>query len=428
MTEGAFILKKLLKTVAFAAVLTMTVTGCNKATGGNEASSDKTVLNLFSTVTNEADKLTLQNVVKKFEKENPDIDIKENYPADGYEGMLRVKMAANDMPDLFDTHGWAIHRYGEYVEDLKDMDWVKDLDPALEQILKDESGKVYAYPLNQAKDGLTYNATLLEEYGIEAPTTFDEFMTALETIKKKGKGEVTPLWFAGSDKSAFGQYFDQFSTPLLITGEQNFQKELLDGTFDWSNYTFLAEKLKEMHEKKLLNEDILTAQNHQMVDLMAQNKIGFIVGGGMLGPSVEEVNPEVKLGVIPMPVIEEGDEPSWIGGERHTLAVWKDSKVKEEAKKFLEFISQPEMVKEIAEGTSLPSGLTNTESKNYYSEYYEKYADVKVEPYFDRIYLPSGMWDPMGATGQELLSGTMTPDEVSKKMEEEYKRLLAQKK
>ena len=420
-------LKKLLKTVVFAAALTTIVTGCSKSSSGDESSDGKTVVTLYSTVTNEADKLTLQNVVKKFEKENPDIDIKENYPAGDYESMLRVKMAANDMPDLFDTHGWAIQRYGEYVEDLKDMNWVNDLDPALDQILKDETGKVYAYPLNQAKDGITYNATLLEEYGITPPSTFDEFMTALETVGKKGKGEVTPLWFAGSDKSAFGQYFDQFSTPLLVTGEKNYKKELLDGTFDWSNYTFLADKLKEMQDKKLLNEDVLTAQNHQMVDLMAQNKIAFIIGGGMLGPSVEELNGDVKLGIIPMPVIEEGDDPSWIGGERHTLALWKDSKVKEEAKKFLEYISQPEIVKEIAEGTSLPAGLTNTESKNYYSDYYEKYKDIVVEPYFDRVYLPSGMWDPMGATGQELLAGSMTPEEVSKKMSEEYKRLLEQK-
>jgi len=421
------LLKKLLKTVVFAAALTTIVTGCSKSSSGDESSDGKTVVTLYSTVTNEADKLTLQNVVKKFEKENPDIDIKENYPAGDYESMLRVKMAANDMPDLFDTHGWAILRYGEYVEDLKDMNWVNDLDPALDQILKDETGKVYAYPLNQAKDGITYNATLLEEYGITPPSTFDEFMTALETVGKKGKGEVTPLWFAGSDKSAFGQYFDQFSTPLLVTGEKNYKKELLDGTFDWSNYTFLADKLKEMQDKKLLNEDVLTAQNHQMVDLMAQNKIAFIIGGGMLGPSVEELNGDVKLGIIPMPVIEEGDDPSWIGGERHTLALWKDSKVKEEAKKFLEYISQPEIVKEIAEGTSLPAGLTNTESKNYYSDYYEKYKDIVVEPYFDRVYLPSGMWDPMGATGQELLAGSMTPEEVSKKMSEEYKRLLEQK-
>lgn len=417
-------MKKLLKTLVLTAAITTIATGC----GGKEAANGgKTTLNLFSTVTNEADQKVITAVIEKFEQEHTDIDIKENFPADGYEGMLRVKMAANDMPDLFDTHGWAINRYGEYVEDLSTMDWVQHLDPALDQILKDETGKVYAYPLNQAKDGITYNASLLEEYGIEPPATFDEFMAALETIKNKSKGEVTPLWFAGSDKSAFGQFFDQFATPLLVTAEKNFQKELLDGTFDWSNYTYLPEKLKEMQEKGLLNEDVLTAQNHQMTELMAQNKVGFIIGGGMLGPTIAELNPDIQLGVIPMPVIHEGDEPSWIGGERHTLAVWKDSKQKEEAKKFIEFISQPEIVKEIAEGTSLPAGLTNTEADNYYSEYYAKYKDMKVEPYFDRVFLPSGMWDPMGATGQELLSGTMKPEDVSKKMGEEYKRLLSQK-
>jgi raffinose/stachyose/melibiose transport system substrate-binding protein len=422
-------MKKLFKTIVITAALTTFATGCgNKAATTNGSNGDKVTLTLFSTVTNEADQKTLKDVIHKFESKNPNIDIKENFPADGYEGMLRVKMAANDMPDLFDTHGWAQKRYGNYVEDLSNMDWVKDLDPAMNPILKDDKGKVYAYPLNQAKDGITYNATLLKKYDIEPPTTFDDFMVALETIKKKSKGEITPLWFAGSDKSAFGQYFDQFLTPLLVTDEKhNFEKQLLDGSFDWSNYTFLPKKLKEMKDKGLLNEDVLTAQNQQMTDLMAQNKIGFIIGGGMLGPSVEELNPDVHLGIIPMPVIHEGDKPVWIGGERHTLAVWKDSKRKKEAEKFIEFISQPEIVKEIAEGTSLPAGLTNTDAKNYYSKDYEKFKDSKVLPYFDRIYLPSGMWDVLGLTGQQLLSGTMTPEQVSKKVGAEFKRLRSQK-
>lgn len=420
-------IKNYFKVLLFVVIAVILAAGCNK--GGSSSKDEKVTLTLYSTVTNEADQETLTNVIKKFEKENPNIKIEYNYPAGEYESMLRVKMAANDMPDLFDTHGWAKLRYGEYVEDLSDMDWVKDMDPSLETVLKDENGKVYAYPLNQAKDGIVYNATILEKYGIEPPKTFDEFMKALETVKEKSKGEVTPLWFAGSDKNALGQYFDQFATPLLVTHpEHNFEKELLNGKFDWSNYTFLPQKLKEMQEKGLLNEDVLTAQNHQMNELMAQGKIAFIFGGGLLGKDIPELNPDIKLGIMPMPAIHEGDVQSWIGGERHTLAVWKDSKHKKEAKKFIEFLSKPEIVKEIAEGTSLPAGLTNAEAKNYFSDYYEKYKDVKVQPYFDRVYLPSGMWDVMGSTGQELLSGSMTPDQVSKKMAEEYKRLREENK
>ncbi|UOQ45614.1 extracellular solute-binding protein [Halobacillus salinarum] len=418
-------MKKSWLVVLLFSIVGLLAVGCSS----DEASGDggKTTLTFFSTATTEDDKAAIDDAIKKFEEEYPEIKIDANYPADGYEDMLRVKMAANDMPDLFDTHGWAKLRYGDYVEDLSDMDWVKNLDPALDTILKDDSGKVYAYPLNQAKDGITYNANLLKEYGIEPPTTFDDFMKALHTIKEKSGGEVTPLWFYGSDKSAFGQYFDQLATPLLITDkEHDYSEELLDGSFDWSNYTFLPEKLKEMQEDGLLNKDALTAQIQQQATLMAQGKIGFTFGGGSIGPAVEKLNPDVKVGVIPMPAIHEGDKPSWIGGERHTVAVWKDTKHKEEAKKFIEFLAQPEIAKDIAEGTSLPAGLANVDADNYFAEYYKEFKDVKVYPYFDRVYLPSGMWDVMGSTGQELISNSMTPEDVSEKMGEEYKRLRKQ--
>jgi raffinose/stachyose/melibiose transport system substrate-binding protein len=341
--------------------------------------------------------------------------------------MLRVKMGANDMPDLFDTHGWSQLRYGEYVADLKDMDWVQHLDPALNQILKDKSGKVYAYPLNQAKDGISYNATLLEKYGIKPPNTMDEFITALETVKKKSKGEVAPLWIPGGENGNIAQVFDQLATPQLITAKnKNYAKQLEKGTFNWSNYTPLAETMAEMKKKGLLNEDVLTAKVSQATELMAQNKIAFTFVGGSLGPDATELNSEVKVGTVPVPAIHKGGTQSWIGGERFTLAAWKDSKHLKEAKKFIEFVSQPEVAKKIAEGTSSASALTNNKTQNYYSAYYDKYSDIKVEPYFDRKYLPSGMWAVMSSTGQELLAGSLTPKQLSKEMEKEYKRLSKQ--
>ncbi len=400
--------------------------GCGKkeaSTGGN----GKTTLTLFSTMSNKGERKALQDAIAEFEKQNPDIKIDANFPGNGYEDMLRVKMGANDMPDLFDTHGWSQLRYGEYVADLKDMDWVQHLDPALNQILKDKSGKVYAYPLNQAKDGISYNATLLDKYGIKPPNTMDEFITALETVKKKSKGEVAPLWIPGGENGNIAQVFDQLATPQLITAKNNnYAKQLEKGTFNWSNYMPLAETMAEMKKKGLLNKDVLTAKVSQVAELMAQNKIAFTFVGGSLGPDATELNPEVKVGTVPVPAIHKGGTQSWIGGERFTLAVWKDSKHLKEAKKFIEFVSQPEVAKKIAEGTSSASALTNNKTQNYYSEYYDKYKDIKVEPYFDRKYLPSGMWAVMSSTGQELLAGSLTPKQLSKEMEKEYKRLSKQ--
>ena len=428
-------MKNTLKNSAILISASLLLSGCLGGAGGaqensgseNGGSDDQITLSYFSNAPNDNDKKVLEEVIARFEEENPDINIDGNYPMGEYESVVRVKMAANDMPDLFDTHGWAKNRYGEYVADLSEMDWAKNLDPAMEPLLKDDTGKVYAFPLNQAKDGLTYNATLLEEYGIEPPKNFEEFMEALRTVKEKGNGEVTPLWFGGSEKGQLAQFFDQFATPLLTTyPDHNYEEELLDGTFDWSNYTFLPEQLLQMREEGLLNEDVLTAQPQQRSNLLAQNKIAFIIGYGITGTEIEELNPNVEVGVMPMPPIHEGDDYYWIGGERNTVAVWKDSAHIDAAKQFVEFLAQPEIAKQVAEGTNLPSSLTNVDAENYYSKYYEQYSDVKVQPYFDRIYLPSGMWDVMGNTAQELLSGTLTPEGLSDQMGAEYLRLRKQ--
>lgn len=421
-------MKKFMSLITFVIAFTIIAAGCTNKGASNESTEDgKVSLSLFLTMSNEGEKKAIENVVAKFEEENPEINIELNLPGGGYEDMLRVKMAANDMPDLFDTHGWSQLRYGEYVADQKDMDWVQHLDPALDQILKDDSGKVYAFPINQAKDGISYNVNVLEKYGVKPPKTIDEFITALETIKEKSKGDVTPLWIPGGDNWTIGQIFDELATPLVITDEKNsYGDELKDGSFDWSKYTPLAEKIKEMQEKGLINEDVLTAKIQQATELIAQDKIAFTFVAGSLGPDATELNPEVKVGTMPVPAFHEGDKQSWIGGERYTIAISKNTKHPEEARAFIDFISQPENLKIMAEGTSAPDALTNVDAENYFSEYYKQYEDVMVEPYFDRVYLPSGMWDVMATTGQELLADTLTPEQLSKKMGEEYTRLRNQ--
>ncbi|MEH7798578.1 extracellular solute-binding protein [Bacillus safensis] len=405
--------------------LTMILSAC-----GNNSSSEangKVTLTLFSTMSNSGERKAFEEVIREFEKEHEQIRIDANFPGNSYEDMIRVKMGANDMPDLFDTHGWAKLRYSEYVADLKEMDWVKQLDPSLDQILKDQDGKVYAYPLNQAKDGLSFNANLLKEYGIEVPRTLDELKSALLTVKEKSKGEVVPLWIPGGDNSNIAQVFDELATPLLITDQKHqYGKELENGSFDWSLYTPLAQFMKDLKDQDLLNKDVLTAKLSQAPELMAQNKIAFTFVGGSLGPEATELNSSIKVGTMPVPAIHEGDEQSWIGGERFTVAAWKDSKHLKEAKQFIDFLAKPENAKIIAEGTSSETALKQVKAKNYYSAFYDQYEQVKIEPYFDRKYLPSGMWAVMATTGQELLAGSITPEQLSKKMEEEYKRLKKQ--
>lgn len=159
---------------------------------------------------------------------------------------------------------------------------------------------------------------------------------------------------------------------------------------------------------------------------MAQNKIAFTMQGGTLGQDVAQINPNVEVGIIPTPAIHPGDDPIWIGGERYTLTAWKDSPQLIEAKDFIAFMARPANAKQMAEATSLPSGLTNVKADIFYANDYEHYQDVKVEPYFDRLYLPNGMWDVLGTVGQELAADILAPQDISQKLGREYKRLREQ--
>ncbi len=89
-------------------------------------------------------------------------------------------------------------------------------------------------------------------------------------------------------------------------------------------------------------------------------------------------------------------------------------------------MARPEHAKSIAEATSLPAGLVNVQTDIFYANDYKRYQHIKVRPYFDRLYLPNGMWDVMGTAGQELMADILTPAEISAKLGREYKRLRLQ--
>ncbi|WP_173915459.1 ABC transporter substrate-binding protein [Halobacillus sp. Marseille-Q1614] len=418
-------LMKLVGGIGMAALLAACGGGGAESEGGSDgevSGAQEGKLTVALTASSEGERNTFEELIAEFEEES-EVDVEASFPAGGYEDQMRVQMAANDLPDVFDTHGWSQLRYGEYVLDQRDMDWVENLKPAMKDIVTDEDGKVYTYPVNMAQDGVIYNKNVLEKYGIEVPQTWDEFVEALKTVRDESGGQVAPLWVAGGDGFPLGQMVDQMMTPMFATDEENdYTEEFLDGSFDWSQYEWLPEQLLMLQEENLLNQDVLTAKYAQSAEIMAGEQAAFMFSGGSIGPDTTQVNPEVKLGLMPTPTVHEGDEPVWIGGERFTLAIFKDSKMKEEAKQFIEFMAEPDNAQRIAEGTNLASALEGVEADTYFSEDLKKYEGTEIVSYFDRVYLPSGMWDVMSTTTEELLAGG-TPEQAADTMESEYDRL-----
>lgn len=368
----------------------------------------------------------LEQLARKFEQENPDIKIEISAPGPDYEKLMKIKMAANDLPDVFATHGWAKIRYGEFLLDLSDQPWAKQLDPAIAPAVTDASGKVYVLPMDQEKTGPAFNADILEQYGVEVPLTWTDFMAACETIKTQSEGQVTCVHMGGADSWPVGQFYDFFSTSLAISPTPNDEQALLDGTYDWSKYTVLSQNLLDLKTNGYLNEDALTAKYTDSAAALAEGKAAFGFYGPFICEEALKTNPDFNCGIMPIPSLAEGDEPTFAGGELTTWGVWKDSQHVDAAVRFVNFFAQPENVKAIAESNKSPAGLTGVEvDAGYLTKYYNQYADLRTFTYFDRIYLPNGMWDVLCKNGQDVLASGVTPEQATDNIAKEYDRLRA---
>lgn len=367
----------------------------------------------------------LQEITNEFMIENPKIDVDFVSVETDYENIMREKMSSNYLPDIFSTHGWAKRRYGAFLEDLRHEKWAKDISPSIRPMVTDSDGKVYVLPLEVDKSGIVYNVEILKRYDIDVPSTLEEFVEACKIIRNKSKGEIIPIYIGAVDDVSIGHFFDFLALPLYITDSKHDESQnLLSGTFDWNNWDKIGEIFLELYNGKLINDDAAISNYQDSIDLFASEKVAFVFNGASFTQEVLDRNPSMDISMIPIPAYYSGDEPGFVGGERTTFGIWKDSKNKEAAKKYLKFLARPENMSRIASASNLPAGLSDVKSDTgILAKAFEKYETVEVFPYFDRVYLPDGMWNFICSGSRELLRGSITPREYSETLEHEYKRL-----
>ena len=191
----------------------------------------------------------------------------------------------------------------------------------------------------------------------------------------------------------------------------------------------MAKLLVDFRDAGYLNPDYTQGTWQDVGQKIAAGEAAFGFYGNNVIGEAKKYNPAGKYGFIPVPAAGKDDAPSLITGERVTLGVWRDTAHRADALKFLAFCARPENVNRIATINGNPTGLVGP---GYHSEqgdlspYFEKIAGVRGFPYFDREYLPNGMWDSMCNTGMGLLADTMTLDQAIAKMKDDYLALRGQ--
>lgn len=369
----------------------------------------------------------LEAACKAFEEETG-YTVDFQAPGDSYEELMKTKMSANELPDVFTTHGWSVARYSDYLMPVNDLEFAADIDDQIKSVITDSEGNMFVLPIDIDIAGIVYNVDALETAGVNPDDikTWEDFGEACEALKTAG---ITPVHIGGKDTWTIGQFFDWAAPSYYITDEANSQAEdLKNGTFNTDTWEEVAGLLDSWVKAGYLNEDVLTADYNADMKALAEGTTAFCFYGNSSVVDAQAVNPDANIGMMPIPSASDADEPSLIAGEDVAVGVWKDSEVKEEAIELLNYLAQPEVCKAIAEAAGCKAGLTTTTAEiGEIGTYLEKYADVATFPYFDREYLPSGMWDIMCSTGADILSqkdGAV--ENAAKTMEQNFNDKFAQ--
>lgn len=370
-----------------------------------------------------------QAIVDGFTAESG-IEVELIAPGPEYETVMKTRMASGDLPDVWETHGWSVARYSEYLRPLNDQPWFDRIDPAALGVVEASNGDIFVLPISQVVSGVIYNADTLKEAGVDPVEirTLEDFEDACEKIKALGK---TPIHIGGKDSGNAAGFLGSIA-PAMLTDEGCLYPNgdaLKDGTFDWEQYgTPVMQKIADYVNNGYVNEDFTTADTKTMQTALGAGDCGFVFRNT---PNIVNARNYVEgcnVGIIPIPSSTDEGKSSFRIGEGTCLGIWKDTENYDQAAAFLEYMAQPEVAKEVCMiNGSVPALIDVDVSDDYavtaFRTAQEQFdGDLYYDNIFDREYFPSGMWGTMADAVTEVV---MDPSEAGvassvKLLEENY--------
>ena len=198
------------------------------ATGSDDsAGAPSTTLTLQSSLSDPDPKAALTKVVEGYTKSQVTLN---TIAIESFRAQLPTYLNSGNPPDVLTWYAGSVARdYASkgFLLDVSDL-WTGSgpcagFSPALKE-LSTADGKQIFVPTNYYWWGVFYRKSAFQEWGVQVPTTWDEFIALCKTIKGKG---VNPLTMGtGSTAWVASGWFDYLD--LRINGAE-FHRDLLAG-------------------------------------------------------------------------------------------------------------------------------------------------------------------------------------------------------
>lgn len=400
--------------------------GCSKTdsnqsediTGTNVEKNEETQKTITLATFKVRERELLDAAIAGFMDENPDIKVEIQYiPNEQYINVIKMKLAANEAPDVIGVWGVAEFVKADYLMDISDFDAVSKQKKGVD--IYKINDKVYGIGMGMANLGMLANNTVLKESGVTSlPKNFEELLAASEKIKASG---FTPIAY-GDKEGTSSELHGGWAAETLMTLEEG--KGIPIGEFKPSDSVGIRnsfENTKILFDKGYLTEGAQGLTLDQAIAEFANNKAAFLIGAQWTFMGVKNANPDIDFSFFPIPYAQEGQSRS-LAFISEGFAVNAKTKEKEAIKKLFDFFASQEYNEQLAtefaapfEGLNLQISAEDREFNEVYSEYFS--------PTYFQIYNWVD-WSGISKRNMQNYLAGEDLDEVLKNMDSEIEKTI----
>ncbi|KQO03013.1 MULTISPECIES: ABC transporter substrate-binding protein [unclassified Arthrobacter] len=374
--------------LALAAALTLSACGGG---GGNDAggaapeevSADdvQAALETGGDLTVWAWEPTLEKVVEDFEAEYPNVNIdlvNAGTGNDQYTALQNAIAAGSGVPDVAQVEYYALPQFA-LAESVKDLtgygagDLQDTFSPGPWSSVQANEG-IYGLPMDSGPMALFYNTDVFEKYGVEVPTTWEEYVEAARTLH-----EADPNVYIANDTGDAG-----FATSLIWqAGGQPYQVDGTDVTVNFSDEG--STKFAETWQQ-LLDEDLLapiSSWSDEWYQGLGNGTIATLSTGAWMPGNFTSGIPQAagQWRAAPLPQWEEGQTASAENGGS-SLTIPAASEQGALAYAFLDYANVGDGVQTRIDGGAFPATSAQLQSEEFLNTEFEYFGGQKANEIF----------------------------------------------
>lgn len=375
--------RRIVTTAAVLAASALALSACApSASSGGSSAADDVTLKVWSWRTEDVE--AYNRIFDVFEEQNPGITVEfEAFQNTEYNQILTTGLAGSDGPDVPMVRAYGQLQPNIEAGQLEPIDGeVEGLDEIAPSVLAGakgkEDGKTYAVPLATQTLQMFYNKAIFEELGLEAPTTWDEFIDVNESLLE---ASVTPMALGAKDDWILPIFHDIVGSARY--GGADFEERVLSGETDFNDPDYVASLQLITDLEKYLTPDVVGVSYTDSQIQFTSGQAAQFPGGSFEIATFRNQAPDLEIGSYQVPlhddaVSETPVSPAYADGN---FAVNAKSENKEAAFTLLNWLATPEFGQLVADELNQFSAIPGVEySDEVMKEAWSNYEDGQA-PY-----------------------------------------------